>query len=1167
MIMEKLDLNQLPLSGIRLIEASAGTGKTYTIASLYLRLLLERGLSVKQILVVTFTNAATEELRDRIRKRMREALQQLQGCDEQADPTLQQILDGIADKKIAVQTLKDAITLMDEAAVFTIHGFCQRMLSENAFESGSLFDADFITDEGDYLRAIAEDFWRSHFYQLPTDDAEWVANNWKSPLTLLGDVRRYLNRHELKIIPQVDEEKLNTLLTRRQQLITEVQQQWLKQGEQITELLKTYNGFNGNKYRKASLQQALDGMDVFSRQNNPLNLPPRIDLLTTSKLATVMKKGFEPPQHLFFGACDQLNSEWAEPEQLRRFLILQQFIDYSRHTLTERKALHNVISTDDLLMHLRDALTGSSAETLAAHIAKQYPVAMIDEFQDTDPVQYAIFSAIYHQQSESALYMIGDPKQAIYSFRGADIFTYMQARHDTQQHYTLDTNWRSSSRLINAINQLFQASEKPFIYNDDIQFQAVNASPSADEKPLLINGEPVVPLQVWQVKREPEEKKPLSKAAAKSLLAQSTAQQIAKLLNQGFSGKATIGGKTLQPHNIAVLVRSHSEAAAVQQALRDYHVASAYISRDSIFDSREAAAVARLLLAVLEPSNERRLRACLCDELMGLSAQQLFDNLEDENCWETLLQQFQNYHNQWRDHGFMSMFQALLHQQQVPQKLLSTEQGERALSNVLQLAELLQAASKVQHGMDGLSHWYHEQLQAKTESEERQLRLESDEALVQIVTIHKSKGLEYSVVFLPFIYGSMPTRNKEPLLFHDDQLNLTLDLGSKQYADHYTLADKERLAEELRLLYVALTRAKHLCYLAWGKINGAATSALAYLLHGNEMADLADSELWQRWSDLAGQQPNTITLTPLPEANNQVYLGSESGGELLQARHFNGQIERSWQVSSFSALTRSHGHSGLAMDYDAQQIITRSTRNAEDIFSFPKGATAGTMMHALFENIDFTQQHGPSIEEITTEQLAKYGFDERWQSVISQMVSDVLATTLDEETGLTLQQITEKQRLVEMEFHYPIGNVNAVQLNKLMSGLANYPGEGSALNFAPQQGIMTGFIDLVFEYQGKYYIADYKSNHLGNQVGDYEQAALAAAMQGHRYDLQYLIYTVALHRYLQVRVKDYCYEEHFGGVYYLFLRGMLPKVGDGSGVFFDMPEFELIEALDGLFGG
>lgn len=1167
MSMQPLDINTLPLHGVRLIEASAGTGKTYTIASLYLRLLLERGLSVKQILVVTFTNAATEELRDRIRKRIREALQLLQNGGEGVDQVLQQILNQLTDQKSAVQRLKDALTLLDEAAVFTIHGFCQRMLSENAFESGSLFDAEFITDEGDYLRAIAEDFWRSRFYVLDEDDAEWVANNWRGPTALLSEVRRYLNRHELQIIPQVSVDQLNGLLAQRRQLIGEVQQQWQLHGEEIRELFSSYPGFNGNKYRKPSVQQALQGMDQFSGQTNPLHLPERLELLTASKLASGMKKGYEPPEHRFFNLCDALQDSWAEPERMRRFMIVQQFIDYGRETLAERKALHNVISTDDLLIHLQAALSGKAAEPLAAHIRRQYPLAMIDEFQDTDPVQYAIFRAIYHQQPECGLYMIGDPKQAIYSFRGADIFTYMQARHDTAQHYTLDTNWRSSSRLIDGVNQLFQSAAQPFIYGDDIQFHPVNAAGQADKSPLLINAQPVIPLQVWQVDREPGSNKAISKGHAKSLLSQRTAQQIAQLLNQGVQGVATLGEQPLQPKDIAVLVRSHSEAEEVQQALRAYHIASAYISRDSVFNSREAEALGRLLLAVSEPSNERRLRASLCDDLIGLSANQLLLSLEDDNRWERLLEQFQHYHAQWRDHGFVAMFQSLLHQQNIPQKLLASEQGERALSNLLQLAELLQAASKQQHGMDGLLHWYHQQLEAKGEDEARQLRLESDEALVQIVTIHKSKGLEYPVVFLPFIYGSMPTRNKEPLLFHQPTDNqLMLDLGSQRYEQHYGLADKERLAEELRLLYVALTRAKHLCYLAWGQISGAAESALGYLLHGAEMAGLSDEQLLTRWRSLAQQHPTAIAVTTLPDVSGERYQGTLHADGPLHARSFAGHIERSWQVSSFSALTSQRGHQALAVDYDGGELASPiSAPQIQDIFSFPRGANAGVMMHSLFENIDFSQRQGKTVAEVTAEQLSKYGFDEAWQAVIETMVNNVLNTVLDEKTGLSLAQINNNQRLIELEFYYPIANLNAVKLNKAMNGLADYPGEGAALNFAPHQGIMVGFIDLVFEYQGRYYIADYKSNHLGDQLSDYSSPQLKSAMQQHRYDLQYLIYTVALHRYLKQRLADYDYSSHFGGVYYLFLRGITPQQGSGSGVFFDRPAQSLIEGLDKLF--
>ncbi|MCF6217497.1 MAG: exodeoxyribonuclease V subunit beta [Gammaproteobacteria bacterium] len=1164
--MQPLDLNTLPLDGVRLIEASAGTGKTYTIATLYLRLLLERTLSVKQILVVTFTKAATEELRGRIRQRMREALQQLQGSKQPADPALLGILSQLNDHKTAAQQLKDALTLMDEAAIFTIHSFCQRMLTENAFESGSLFDAELITDEIDYLREIAEDFWRSHFYTMNEADAAWVAKQWKEgPSTLLEELRSALNRHELTVIPSVTTRQLEALWSQRNKLIEQVQKLWHNEAETLRPLLTQDKGLNRRTYRIDTLEKLFTAMNQFCESPYPRSLPEKIELLTASKISTSMKKGHPPLQHRFFELNDQLFAMWEKAEQLRRSLIMQQFIQYSRDTLIERKTAHNVISTNDLLTGLYDALKNDTTGLLAARIRQQYPLAMIDEFQDTDPVQYTIFHTLYHQQPACGLYMIGDPKQAIYSFRGADIFTYMQARHDSQHHYTLDTNWRSTPLLITAVNQLFSSTEKPFIYDKDIQFHPVKAAPQTTQKTLLINGKTAPPLQVWLIPRD--ENKEISKEVAKNRLATCCAQQIARLLNHGLAGEATLGDKALQPSDIAILVRTHREAQAVQKALRSCQIASAYISRDSVFESPEAEVMGRLLLAVSEPNNERRLRATLCDEMMGMSAQQLFELIENENRWEELLEQFQNYHILWCDHGFMSMFQALLRQQQISQNILASSGGERALSNLLQLAELLQTASKQQHGIEGLLHWYFEQLGAKSDEDERQLRLESDEALVQIVTIHKSKGLEYEVVFLPYSYGSMPRKKPKPVEYHcADSGKLILDIGSEQYQNSYDLSDTERLAEELRLLYVALTRAKQRCYIAWGAIKDADKSALAYLLYKDEIDKPNDSQILNCWQQRVQLQPDAIAVQPLPDARHAPYLGASGAAKTPQSRQFNGHIERSWQVSSFSALTSSRGHRAILPDYDATEPTSAPVKQqTKDIFTFPRGAHAGTMMHAIFENIDFSGSQGKSVAEVCEEQLIKYGFEPQWQPVIETMVNNLLNTVLDENSGLTLAQISTQQRLVELAFHFPLAHINSKKLNQVITGTTEHSDEGAALNFKPHQGIMTGFVDLIFEYQGRYYIADYKSNHLGYQLADYQPVQLKAAMQQHRYDLQYLIYTVALHRYLKTRLKNYDYETDFGGIYYLFLRGICPQQGAKSGIYYDKPKRSLIDELERIF--
>lgn len=1158
--MKTLDLYQFPLQGVSLIEASAGTGKTFTISGLYLRLLLERELTVRQILVVTFTNAATEELRDRIRRGIRTALQGfMQGHSD--DPLVQHLLSVHPSRDIGCQQLRDALVCMDEAAIYTIHGFCQRLLQDHAFESGMLFEAEFITDEESYLRSIVEDFWRRHFYQASPELVAWVTRHWATPQALLSALRRLLKRDDLELLPTCRDEDLARDTQDWEQALDAFRRDWLREREPISEFLVNGPALKRNIYRPATLSQLVNQVDQYLAADAPaLTLPERIELLTWPRLDAALKKGASLPSFDLPVRAERL-IEAAQTVQLSRLSWwTQRALQYCREELVERKQRSQVISLDDLLSYSQQALLAPAGAALAAQLRQRYPVALIDEFQDTDPQQYRIFKTIYPDDTAGSLWMIGDPKQAIYSFRGADIFTYMQARSDTHEHYTLDTNWRSTSAMVAAVNALFAGAENPFIYQHAIDFHPVQAAGRADQAPLWIDGQRPVPLQLWLDASQPD--KPLPKQQTRSHLAQRCAGEIARLLTLAGQGRATLADQPLRPRDLAVLVRSHTEARLVQQALREVGIASAYLSRDSVLASHEAVALQTLLLAVLEPANERLLRAAVAGEILLGTASELDTMMRDELVWEGLLNDFFGYHQQWQQHGFMAMFQRLLHQRDVAKRLLMLEDGERRLTNLLQLADLLQQASHQQHGMEGLMHWYHEQLQRPDgDHEDQQLRLESDADLVQIVTIHKSKGLEYPVVFMPYLWQGIGAKH-ELLFHHPDTGRLTLDLAQPGNDAHLALAERERLAEDLRLLYVALTRSKFLSYLAWGPYGDAQTSALGYLLVGNRQAGWAEySASWQR---LIENNPESIAVNEIPVPEVVGGQWAVPVAEPLQPRRFSGQIDTSWRVTSYSTLA-GHGVGSRVTEAELTPRVTTEAPVGLNRFTFPRGANAGHMLHAMFEQLDFTQVQGDYADGVIQPLLQQYGFAEEWLSTLRDWLAAVLDTPLPE-AGISLRQLPRPRRIDELEFHYPLANLQADSLNAVMTGLADYQGESGSLAFMPQRGMMTGFIDMVFEAGGRYYLLDYKSNHLGDSSAHYARPQLVQAMQAHRYDLQYLIYTVALHRYLRWRVSDYDYQRHFGGVYYLFIRGMSPESG-ASGVYFTRPDDALIDRLDALFAG
>ena len=1168
-----LEPTTFPLHGSRLIEASAGTGKTFTIAALYLRLLLGHGsadtaaaekkpLNVDQILVVTFTEAATEELRDRIRARIQEALSAFKGGDV-SDPFLQQLLLETEDHVVAAELLELAARQMDEAAIFTIHGFCQRMLKQHAFESGSLFETELITDDSTLLRQAVLDIWRGLVYNQPTEFAEAVLSVWIGPDRLLAELRPLLSKQDLQLIPQLDAVDLVDAWKQSQNWLQQFCESWCQSDTDLAELIQS-SGVNKKSYNSKYVPRYLAAIDQYAEGMSRSVPDAEIERFRQSVLASKTPAGKVVPEHPLFELCEQ----YAEHRLPLRELVISQTLQQIRKRFSELKQALRQLSFDDLLTQLDEALKTDDSGKLRAAITQQFPIALIDEFQDTDPMQYRIFSTLYSDKPTLGLFMIGDPKQAIYGFRGADIFTYIAARRSVQSHFTLATNWRSSSGMIDAVNSLFAGAERPFIYDEDIPFSPVKAADKADKTPLRVKGRKTAAMNVWY-----QGDQLCSRTQYLNDFADACAVQIAEQLELAAQGQVTIGTASLQASDIAILVRDRTEANAVRLALADKQIASVYLSsRESVFDTSEAIDLNLILQAVEEPTDERRLRAALATAMLDYPAQFLDQLNLNERLWESLVAEFTEYRECWQRLGIQPMLRRLMHQRQLAEKLLSAEQGERRLTDLLHLAEVLQKASLEQESSTALLRWYSEQLmQPNGDADEQRLRLESEEQLVTVITVHKSKGLEYPVVYLPFANSF---RKADTTLHHDAQDRLCFDLDKKNKVAQ-AQADQERLAEDLRLLYVALTRSVYACYLGLANLqdgraytkSGLYRSALGYLLL-NGAKD--NAELDARLNQLT-QNPN-ISLRPLPEGRLQRGLFDLEQEPVInyQAACFSRTLRRDWRMSSYSALV-SHGSSylpplpGLDLEVSDESDKVEPIQEVHDIYSFPKGAQAGTFLHELFELIDFTDCPPDQLQSLLEERCLLAGYDELWIPVLQQLVVDVLNCPLDE-TGLSLSKIGNQQKLVEMEFMLPCKGLDAKALSRIISQHDPLSVNAGELDFDRLKGMLKGFIDLIFEYQGRYYVLDYKSNHLGADSALYRPELLAGAMLDHRYDLQYQLYSLALHRFLASRIPDYDFEQHFGGVYYLFLRGMRSEQPD-NGVFFCRPSWTLVDSMDRLFRG
>ncbi len=1147
------DVAAAPLeSGITQLEASAGTGKTYTLAGLFLRLVAEEGLEVGAILVTTFTIPATAELRDRIRDLLRDAVTMF---DE--GPGTHPLLVALHPRYVAHAEefrprLVRALQRFDDALIVTIHGFCTRLLQERAFETGLPFDAETLEDESALLREVADDFWRLRIYPAELRIGAFAMLAKLDAAALAKLLRACVQRPTMDILPAHDPAELAAAEADLRATFAQVEEAWTAGETDVRAIIDDAARWAKGTMKKQDVTSA--AMASLARCfREPASCCADyavLDFFTAESVAeqtTVRGKNPpQPPRHAFFDAC----SEFVLARARWTLAFQREFLDWAPAELARRKAQRNVLSFGDLLTRLRDALHGPRSAELIAATQQRFAVALVDEFQDTDPVQAEIFQQLFRDHGR--LYLVGDPKQAIYSFRGADVFSYLDAASRAAHRHDLSANQRSVTPLVDAVNAIFERNPDAFVV-PGIGFHRAAAAGRHDADALQCAGAGLAPFHFWVWSGA----KPIAAGGAREHLATVVADGIVEQLQSG----ATSGTRALSPSDYAVLTVTNDEADLVRDALIAAGLPAVVLSRARVLESSEAAEMLALLQALATPTFEPAVRAALATTALGFTAADLA-TLPDAR-WEQLLETFLRRHLRWQADGFFPAFRALLVEEGVRPRLLSLPDGERRLTNLLHLAELLHHAASAQRlGPAALVRWLAMQMHADAESgEEQELRLESDEEAVKVVTIHKSKGLEFGVVWCPFSWRSAEPRAAAETTFHDPTSHrLVLDLGSPDYDAHRALMAQEQLAEQARLLYVALTRAKWQCHFVWGRFNKCENSAASWVLHPPggaaesavttlQARDVTDETLRADLAALAAEVPGAFAIADVPAAVGRRYVAPAPAHPPRQARAFRGEIRRDFAIGSFSSLIANAAPE--ERDYDRQTATTAPVAAATGIHAFPRGRRAGTCLHEIFENLDFTQP--ATVEPLVQRKLEFFGFGRAdLRAAVEANVRATLAAEL--EPGLRLVDVPNSARLNELEFHLPVERLDPAALERVL---------GEALPFTALSGFLKGFIDLVFEHDGKFFIADWKSNWLGPTVDDYTADAVAAEMRRHHYGVQYHLYCVALHRYLARRIADYDHATHFGGVFYIFLRGIDPARPE-LGIFRDRPSVERLTALDAL---
>ncbi len=1099
----------VPLEGKILVEASAGTGKTHAITSLFVRLVAEAERTPSEILVVTFTEAATAELRTRVRARLVEAREKLRP-ERAAEAEKDEILGRLVrEKGLSPATLRErlerALGTLDEASISTIHGFCRRLLHDHALGTRARYDAELVADLRELEEDVLYDFFRLKFAGGSRLLAEGIKKNKVGPGVLRKVFDTYRKQAGARTIPDAD-----------------------RLGDGAT---------------RAAVELELE------------------------------------------------------------------YLDYSERELAARKERASVLGFDDLLEGVARALTGPGGVALGRALSERYKVALVNEFQDTDRTQCTIFEAIF-ARPETPLFLIGDPKQAIYGFRGADVWSYLALTRDARR-YTLDTSYRSDPGVVKAVNMLF-GGPRPFLL-EAIEHRDVSARPGAVDQfqaELASNGAQFEILFV----ESPAPGVPLRKPPARAAASRVAAAEVAALLG----GRATIAGHRVVESDIAVITRTNLQCFDVQEALRQKGIVAVVIGDKDVLESDEAEDLILVLPAVLDPTSGSALRRALASALFGQTADDISRLDDDAARFELWAERLRRWQSLWTERGFMRMFRALLEETDAAGRLLSRPGGERRITNFLHLAELCHRAESEEHlGPQALYSWLVEQREEGTAaSEHAEIRLESDRGAVRVLTAHKAKGLEFPVVVCPFAWdGRLAMDDGPPKLFHDEDGVLVLDLNVNKKAPgrDFGRVKWEAHAEERRVLYVALTRAKHRVTLLWLHAGNLGVSAAATLLHPPLRLDPAEMptrnyldkgrNIRGELEGLAERSAGVITLRSVPFTHDRPAIERPPEARpTARARRPERPSLPALRTGSFSALT----HREIVVDEDeatrdhdqaaepapvtpdeSPAPPPEPTPDADRIVldGFPRGRRAGDFFHHLLEKIDFSSATGPEILEVASDALGRFGLArgepeatrDAYLSQVVRALDETLRTPLSPAGSFCLADITPKRRQSELEFRLPVAHEpggEALTRERLAAAFRAHPSPElpesyaervARLAFPSLRGFLKGYIDLVFCHEDRWYVVNYKTNHLGDLVADYDRARMTAAMAESHYFLQYHLYTLAVSRILSRFVPGFDYERDFGGALYLFLKGMRP--GAPGGIFYEKPPLSRLIALSSVLGG
>ena len=1053
---KKFDVLKVDLAGKNLIEAAAGTGKTYSVAIMVLRWILNTDHPIDSVLAVTYTNYATDELKERILNFLEKGLEFFKKPEDCKDETIEKICSAISDKDKAAAKLKKAINDFDTASIFTIHGFCYRIIQEHAFELGTDFKME-LSKDADPEKDAATAFFRQNILNCEkTDD-------------------------------------------------------------------------NGNKLLE----------DKQSREK--ISVPKLKDFISKAGIGI-------GNNNITLSGQSTFNNKILE--------IYKDFVKEAPLLAKDIRERKNLIGLNDILEIVYEVLKNneSVAKSLQRIMEDRYSLVLIDEFQDTDPLQYFIFKKLFCN-GKHTVFFIGDPKQSIYSFRKADVFSYIEAKKDVENIYGMEKNYRSSEAAVEATNEVFN---KPNSFIDDslIKYQTVSADKAPELYSLTKNGDPVSGMLVHEIdkiKNKNEVQKQICSHISQSIL-----EMTAK--NSPFKINEKRTERSVKPSDIAVLVARNDFALEVCEELKKAGI-PAIVESDSakqlsIFSSEEALVMQKLLSAA-SSGGFSEFKALL----LTFFYNKTIDDIADENKSSELSELHKNFKScfeEWKDKGFFASFSKFTEDEKILAGIAA--KGEKTISIIRQLAEIIHK-HELAEGYSPLwtAKWFGDKIKSKSGTEDENIRTENDKTEnVRVITLHKSKGLEFNIVFFPYLL--IQDKGEKWLLQHKKNANgeyvrevIFTKASETNRQDQLPNDDK---LEEKRRIYVGITRAKYL--------------TVCYTQNPQERKKLLEptSLFFNNESKFVGRDDFKTQISATAASSD---AENKQETKLRPNQKATRAVMPDWALTSFTGMTSSmHGEDvpeGSENEDPANEEPLNSyadTKKEDEIVPmalFPRGTEAGNTLHSIFEKADFSSDDNKEIIRSILKKKMNFNKDELENAVSSvhKCLKNVCSAPIFEEKNL--QNVEEKT--AEMKFFLSINETEKRQLSKIIEEkYGTTPLEDEMIS----KGFLNGAIDLVAKTGDKYYIIDWKSNNLGDDFSDYGKENIEAEMKKHNYYLQYMLYLAAFDNYMRKVDANYSYEKNFGGIRYVFLRGV--KTGsDETGIFYDRPTESDLRKIQKLFEG